>query len=57
MVFIWKYVIAGLAEVLNVYELLPAFITGLAVNVIVSLVTPKPEQEILDEFDTAKTTK
>lgn len=57
MVFIWKYVIAGLTEVLNVYELLPAFITGLAVNVIVSLVTPKPEQEILDEFDTAKTTK
>ena len=57
MVFIWKYVIAGLAEVLSVYELLPAFITGLAVNVIVSLVTPKPEQEILDEFDTAKTTK
>lgn len=57
MVFIWKYVIADLAEMLNVYELLPAFITGLAVNVIVSLVTPKPEQEILDEFDTAKTTK
>lgn len=57
MVFIWKYVIAGLEEVLNVYELLPAFITGLAVNVIVSLVTPKPEQEILDEFDAAKTTK
>lgn len=57
MVFIWKYVIAGLAEVLNVYELLPAFITGLAVNVIVSLVTPKPEQEILDEFDAAKATK
>lgn len=57
MVFIWKYVIADLAEMLNVYELLPAFITGLAVNVIVSLVTPKPEQEILDEFDAAKTTK
>lgn len=57
MVFIWKHVIAGLAEVLNVYELLPAFITGLAVNVIVSLVTPKPEQEILDEFDAAKATK
>ncbi len=57
MVFIWKYVIAGLNDVLNVYELLPAFITGLAVNVIVSLVTPKPEQEILDEFEAAKTTK
>lgn len=57
MVFLWKYVIAGLADVLNVYELLPAFITGLVVNVIVSLITPKPEKEIEDEFDTAKAMK
>lgn len=57
MVFIWKYVIASLADVLNVYELLPAFITGLVINVIVSLATPKPEKEILDEFDAAKTAK
>lgn len=57
MVFLWKYVIAGLSDVLNVYELLPAFITGLVVNVIVSLVTPKPEQEIIKEFDKIKTNK
>lgn len=57
MVFIWKYIIAGLADVLNVYELLPAFITGLAVNIIVSLVTPKPEKEIEEEFDAAKAMK
>lgn len=37
MVFLWKYVIAGLSDVLNVYELLPAFIVGLVVNVVVSL--------------------
>lgn len=54
MVFIWKYVIAGLAPVLNIYELLPAFVTGLAVNIIVSLVTPKPEQEITDTFEEVK---
>lgn len=57
MVFIWKYVIAGLADILNVYELLPAFITGLLVNVIVSLLTPKPEQEIVDEFEKVKAMK
>lgn len=57
MVFLWKYVIAGLADVLNVYELLPAFITGLVVNVIVSLVTPAPEKEIVDDFETVKKMK
>ena len=57
MVFIWKYVIAGLADVLSVYELLPAFITGLLVNMIVSLITPKPEQEIIDEFEEVKAIK
>jgi sodium/proline symporter len=57
MVFIWKYAIAGLAPVLNIYELLPAFITGLLVNVIVSLVTPKPEKEILDTFEEVKKLK
>ncbi|MCM1114798.1 MAG: sodium/proline symporter [Clostridium sp.] len=57
MVFIWKYVIAGLAPVLNIYELLPAFIIGLIVNVIVSLITPKPEKDILDTFEEAKSVK
>lgn len=54
MVFLWKYVIAGLSDVLNVYELLPAFIVGLVVNVVVSLVTPKPDDEIIKEFEQAK---
>ncbi|MDE6471322.1 MAG: sodium/proline symporter [Eubacterium sp.] len=57
MVFLWKYVIAGLADILNVYELLPAFVTGLVVNVVVSLVTAKPEKEIEDEFEAAKAMK
>lgn len=54
MVFVWKYVIAGLADVLNVYELLPAFIIGLVVNVVVSLLTPAPEKEIVNEFEAVK---
>ena len=57
MVFVWKYVIAGLADVLNVYELLPAFIIALVVNIIVSLITPKPDKEITDEFNEVKSIK
>ena len=57
MVFIWKFVISGLSPVLGVYELLPAFLTGLAVNVVVSLLTPKPEKEITDAFDEVKKIK
>ncbi len=54
MVFVWKYVIAGLADVLNIYELLPAFVIGLVVNVLVSLVTPKPDKEIVETFEEVK---
>lgn len=57
MVFVWKYVIAGLAPVLNIYELLPAFVLGLVVNVVVSLATPKPAAEIIDEFNEVKKIK
>ncbi|MGN1124497.1 MAG: sodium/proline symporter, partial [Eubacterium sp.] len=57
MVFLWKYVIAGLADVLNVYELLPAFITGLVVNVIVSLITSAPERAVVDDFEAVKKMK
>jgi len=57
MVFVWKYVIAGLADILNVYELLPAFIIAIVVNVVVSLATAKPEQAIIDEFEEVKKIK
>ena len=51
MVFIWKFLIRPMGGVLGIYELLPAFIFGLIVIVVVSLITPEPEQEIQDEFD------
>lgn len=51
MVFIWKFVIANLGGVFSIYELLPAFIANLIVCIIVSLVTPKPDEEVLKAFD------
>lgn len=56
-VFIWKFLVrtnfAG--TVLDIYELLPAFIIGLAVIIIVSLLTKAPEKEITDKFEEIKT--
>ena len=51
MIFIWKFLVRPLGGAWDIYELLPAFIVGLAVTVIVSLLTPPPEKEICDEFD------
>lgn len=51
MVFLWKYVIAGFGGVFAIYELLPAFLTGLFVNVLVSLATPAPSEAITKVFD------
>jgi sodium/proline symporter len=56
-VFVWKYLIAPLGGVFGIYELLPAFLIGLVVIVVVSLLTPAPSQEILDEFDRARSGK
>lgn len=53
MVFVYKFVIrvqfAG--SILDVYELLPAFLLGGIVLIVVSLLTPEPEKEITDVFD------
>ena len=57
MVFVWKNAIAKLGDIFDIYELLPAFICGLLVNVIVSLLTPKPEKEITEVFDELKHSK
>ena len=51
MVFVWKFLIRPMGGALGIYELLPAFLVGLAVNVIVSLLTPAPSKEIQDEFE------
>ena len=58
MVFVWKFVVrtkfAG--TVLDIYELLPAFLTALVFIVIVSLLTPAPEKSITETFDEVKKT-
>ncbi len=55
-VFVWKFVIrtefAG--TVLDIYELLPAFIIGAIAIVAVSLLTKAPEKEIAEQYDAVK---
>ena len=54
MVFVWKYLIAPMGGAFAIYELLPAFIIGLVVNVVVSLVTPEPDAKIVKTFEEVK---
>ena len=54
MVFLWKYALKPMGGVWGIYELLPAFLVGLIVNVIVSLLTPAPEKEITETFESIK---
>ncbi len=54
MVFVWKYAIRPLGGAWDIYELLPAFIVAFIFIVVVSLLTPAPSQEIVDEFDQVK---
>lgn len=51
MVFIWKYAVRPMGGVLDIYELLPAFLIGLGVNVLVSLLTVRPDKETEEEFE------
>lgn len=50
-VFIWKFGIAKLGGGFAIYELLPAFLIALVVNVIVSLTTKAPDSEIVSTFE------
>ncbi len=51
MVFVWKYLVAPIGGVFGIYELLPAFIIGLVVNIVVSLATEEPEKEVVKLYD------
>ena len=51
MIFVWKYLIAPKGGVFAIYELLPAFVISSLFIVVVSLCTPAPEKEIVDEFE------
>ena len=51
MIFVWKFQIKPLGGIWNIYELLPAFLVALAAIVVVSLVTPAPEPDVVRTFD------
>ncbi|MDY3918454.1 MAG: sodium/proline symporter PutP [Candidatus Limivivens sp.] len=51
MVFVWKFLIAPMGGIWNIYELLPAFLCASAAIVIVSLLTAPPSGEIVEEFE------
>ena len=56
MIFFWKFVIRTVFAdtVLNIYELLPAFILASIAIVAVSLLTKEPDKEITDVFEEMK---
>ena len=54
MVFVWKFLIAPLGGVWAIYELLPALLAALVVHVVVSLLTPAPEKELVAAFEEAR---
>ena len=55
MVFVWKYLVRPFGGLFDIYELLPAFICGILINVIVSLATQNTDAaaqaQIGQEFD------
>ena len=51
--FIWKYLVRPLGGILDIYELLPAFIVSLIFIIVVSLLTKAPDEEIVREFEAA----
>ena len=53
MIFVWKYLVRPMGGAWDIYELLPAFLVAIVLNVVVSLLTAPPQQEILDEFEKA----
>lgn len=56
-IFVWKFLVRPLGGVLDIYELLPAFVISFVVIVVVSLLTKAPKGEIIDEFKAVNTEK
>ena len=50
-IFLWKYLVRPLGGAWNIYELLPAFVVSCAAIVIVSLLTPAPDKDIVKTFE------
>lgn len=54
MIFVWKYLVRPLGGAWDIYELLPAFLIAMALNIIVSLLTEKPDASIEREFEAVR---
>jgi len=54
VIFLWKYMVRPIGGAWDIYELLPAFIVALIFIIVVSLVTEKPEKEVVDTFERVK---
>ena len=54
MVFIWKFAVRPAGGIWDVYELLPSFLTALILIFVVSLITPAPDDEIIEEYQKVK---
>ncbi len=54
MVFVWNLLVRPLGGIWDIYELLPAFIFSSICIVVVSLLSPKPSEEIEREFEEVK---
>lgn len=57
MIFVWKYALRPLGGILNIYELLPAFLLALLANIIVSLCTSQPDSEIIETYEAVRANK
>ncbi|KIR01848.1 Proline/sodium symporter PutP [Lachnospiraceae bacterium TWA4] len=54
MVFVWKYLVRPMGGILNIYELLPAFIVASICIIVVSLLTKAPDKDVLADFEKAR---
>lgn len=54
MVFVWNLLVRPLGGIVDIYELFPAFVLSCIAIVVVSLLTKKPEQAVLEEFEVAR---
>ena len=50
MVFVWKYLVRPVGGIFDLYELLPAFLCGILVNVLVSLAAQKASAAELEQI-------
>ncbi len=57
MIFLWKFLLKPMGGIWGIYELLPAFLVGLAAIIVVSLMTQAPEKDITGTFDAVKAMK